>query len=103
MVSRKPAMARPRKPSPIEVAHAQFCESRRDPDHLLRWMAWVRLRALVECWEDPESAALAATSLLVDAEIWKRGFRPPQTLHEAMARARRRRSAGILRLRGGGI
>lgn len=33
-------------------ARQRFCEVRRDPDHLVRWMAWLALRAAVEGWPD---------------------------------------------------
>lgn len=65
-------------------------------------MAWVALRGSIEGWTEDE--VFDAQRILVDAETWKRGFRPPQTFREASARARSRKRNGTLGLSiGGGV
>lgn len=81
----------------VREARDSFCAVRRDPDMEIRWIAWLHLRSLVEGWDRYGEGRFAANIYLVEASAWKRGFRPPTTYHEAMARARADRRAGRLR------
>jgi hypothetical protein len=69
----------------IRAARARFCEFRRHPDHTVRWLAWLDLRAEIEDWPHRATSAHHVRTLLLLADAWKRGHRPPTSLHEAMA------------------
>lgn len=84
-----------RRDSDLRGAREAFCAVRHDPDRLLRWLAWIAYRALLERWGD--DGDFVAHGILVEAESWRRGFRPPASFHEANARIRKRRRDGELR------
>lgn len=87
----------------IRAARAQFCAKRRAPSFLTRWLAWYYLRASIEDWESSGRSEIeGAQHHLVEAEKWRRGFRPPASFHEANGRIRAEIRAGRLRARGGG-
>lgn len=87
----------------VRQARERFCEARRDPDHLVRWLAWLDLRSLLEGWDRLDAIEdMAAKMLILEAARWKAGWRPPTTYAAAMADARRRRREGRLRLSRGG-
>lgn len=89
----------------IEAARAEFARVRHEPDRLLRWMAWYRLRALLERWDDHEDGPEieGAHRLLIEAEAWRRGYRPPASFHEASIRIRAAVARGRLRAGSGGL
>lgn len=87
------------------MALSAFCEKRRAPDRLDRWLAWYEYRAERERWDETSDAPqrAGAHSLLIAAAAWQRGFRPPRSFHEANARIRHQVRKGGLRGSGGGL
>jgi len=63
------------------------------------WLAWYGYRSLREGWDDlPRRVdVMEAYGTVLEAEKWRRGFRPPATFHEANGRIRARIREGRLR------
>jgi hypothetical protein len=92
-----------RRDREIREALEQFCCLRRDPDRSRVWLAWYGYRSLRERWDDlPRRLdVMEAYGTILEAEKWRRGFRPPTTFHEANGRIRARIREGQLREPGG--
>lgn len=95
-----------RREREIREAREAFCRARRDFDLFRRWLAWYHLRSILERWDDdlidgPD--VTGAYDILIEAEKWRRGFRPPTSFHEANGRIRARRREGRLRGSGSGL
>lgn len=83
----------------VREALEGFCRLRRDPDRSRVWLAWYGYRSLRERWDDPPRRldVMEAYVTILEAEKWRRGFRPPTTFHEANGRIRARIREGRLR------
>lgn len=88
----------------IRVALEHFCEVRHHPEPILRWLAWIDLRSLLEEWDREDRVEdFGAKQLVMEGARWGHGWRPPTSMAGGLAMAKRQRRAGILRITGGGI